>query len=183
MRLTIQDSYFILHVTSPRIWVLCGMPTSVYSPCDSAKCVDCHRYDWWFFLFTKYTHTHTQLFYGSVDFVRDNPDEPVPEETFTHSHLSWLSIVPYLLHPSTTIHSILPAQSTRLTVPLHNLSPSPLWSTSYLGTLYLILHTFLHPTIVLPSQHMPIPSQHTHTHTIVLLLFWNLSGTTRVSRY
>ena len=24
---------------------------------------------------------------------------------------------------------------------------------------------------------------HTHTHTIVLLLFWNLSGTTRVSRY
>ena len=23
----------------------------------------------------------------------------------------------------------------------------------------------------------------THTHTIVLLLFWNLSGTTRVSRY
>jgi len=26
-------------------------------------------------------------------------------------------------------------------------------------------------------------SVHTHTHTIVLLLFWNLSGTTRVSRY
>jgi len=28
-------------------------------------------------------------------------------------------------------------------------------------------------------------STHTHarTHTIVLLLFWNLSGTTRVSRY
>ena len=25
--------------------------------------------------------------------------------------------------------------------------------------------------------------QHTHTHTTVLLLFWNLSGTTRVSRY
>jgi len=24
---------------------------------------------------------------------------------------------------------------------------------------------------------------HTYTHTIVLLLFWNLSGTTRVSRY
>jgi len=29
--------------------------------------------------------THTQLFYGSLDFVRDNPVEPVPEETFTHS--------------------------------------------------------------------------------------------------
>jgi len=26
-------------------------------------------------------------------------------------------------------------------------------------------------------------AEHTHTHTTVLLLFWNLSGTTRVSRY
>jgi len=33
-------------------------------------------------------HTHTQPFYGSVDFVRDNPGEPVPEETFTHPHSS-----------------------------------------------------------------------------------------------
>jgi len=24
---------------------------------------------------------------------------------------------------------------------------------------------------------------HTHTHTTILLLFWNMSGTTRVSRY
>jgi len=29
-------------------------------------------------------HTHTQPFYGSVEFVRENPGEPVPEETFTH---------------------------------------------------------------------------------------------------
>jgi len=34
-----------------------------------------------------------------MDFVQDNPGEPVTEETFTHSHLSWSSIVPYLLHP------------------------------------------------------------------------------------
>ena len=34
---------------------------------------------------TLHTHTHTQPFYGSVEFVRDNLDEPVPEETFTHS--------------------------------------------------------------------------------------------------
>jgi len=33
------------------------------------------------------THTHTQPFYGSVEFVRDNPGEPVPEETFTHNNL------------------------------------------------------------------------------------------------
>ena len=32
-----------------------------------------------------HTHTHTQPFYGSMDFVWDNPDGPVPEETFTHS--------------------------------------------------------------------------------------------------
>jgi len=28
--------------------------------------------------------THTQPFYGSVEIVRDNTGEPVPEETFTH---------------------------------------------------------------------------------------------------
>ena len=27
---------------------------------------------------------HTQLFYSSMDFVRDNQAEPVPEETFAH---------------------------------------------------------------------------------------------------
>jgi len=69
-----------------------------------------------------FTHTHTQPFYGSMDFVRDNPDEPLPEETFTHSHLSWSSIVPYLLYPSTTIHGILPVQSTCLTVFLSTIS-------------------------------------------------------------
>jgi len=36
-------------------------------------------------------NTHTQPFYGSMEFVRDNPGEPVPEETFTHyTHLSFL---------------------------------------------------------------------------------------------
>jgi len=53
---------------------------------------------------SNFSQTHTQPFYGSMDFVCDNPGEPVPEETFTHSHLSWSSIVPYQLHPSTTIH-------------------------------------------------------------------------------
>jgi len=30
------------------------------------------------------THTYRQPFYGSLDFVQDNPGEPVPEETFTN---------------------------------------------------------------------------------------------------
>ena len=34
-----------------------------------------------------WARTHTQPFYGSPDFLRNNPGEPVPEETFTHSHL------------------------------------------------------------------------------------------------
>jgi len=61
----------------------------------------CFRFD------ITHTHTHTQLFYGSLDFVWENPGEPVSEETFTHSHLSWSSIVPYLLHPSNTIHGLI----------------------------------------------------------------------------
>jgi len=81
------------------------------------------------------TLTDTQPFYGSLDFVRDNPGEPVPEETFTHSHLSWSSVIPYLLPLSITIHSILPVQFTCLTDYFHNLSPRYLWSTSWPGTL------------------------------------------------
>jgi len=96
----------------------------------------------------RHAHKHTQPFYGSMDFVRDNPSEPVPEETFTHSHLSWSSIVPYLLHPSATIHGILPVQSTHLTVFFHNLSPCFLWlplgltpSTSYFIHFFTQSHT------------------------------------------
>jgi len=56
--------------------------------------------------------THTQPFYSSLDLILDNLGEPVPEETFTHSHLSWSSIIPYLLPLSITIHSILSVQFT-----------------------------------------------------------------------
>jgi len=31
-----------------------------------------------------HTHTHTQPFYGSLNFVWDNPGELVPEGTFCH---------------------------------------------------------------------------------------------------
>jgi len=52
----------------------------------------------------------------------------------THLHLSWSSIILYLLPPSTTIHNILPVQFMCLKVFLHNLSPSSLWCTSWSGT-------------------------------------------------
>jgi len=56
-----------------------------------------------------------------MDFVWDNLGELVPEETFTHLHLSWSSVVPYLHPPSTTMHGILPVQSTHLTIFFHNI--------------------------------------------------------------
>jgi len=68
-----------------------------------------------------HTHTHTQPLYSSLNFVWDNPGKPVPEEIFTHSHLLWSSIVPYLLRPCNTIFGILPVQSMCLTVFFHNL--------------------------------------------------------------
>ena len=53
-------------------------------------------------------------------------------------------------------HSILPVQITCLAIFLYNLSPRPLWSTSWSGALHLIFHTCLHPISVFFSQHMPI---------------------------
>jgi len=53
--------------------------------------------------------------------VWENLGEAVPEETFTHSHLSWLSIIPYLLPPSFMMHGILLVQFMCLTVFFHNL--------------------------------------------------------------
>jgi len=91
-------------------------------------------------------------------FVQDYLGEPVQEETFTHPP-SWSSSNLYQRLPPTTIHSVIPVQLMCLTIFLHNLSPSPLWSTSCSGALHLILHTFLHPISVFFSQHMPIPLQ------------------------
>ena len=77
-------------------WNRCWWPTSTdaASICDRTPLltvgVFCVQNTTWYL----YTHTHTQPFYGSVDFVRDTPGEPVPEETFTHSHSSWSSIIP-----------------------------------------------------------------------------------------
>jgi len=39
-------------------------------------------------------------------FVHDYPGEPVPEQTFTHSHLSWLSTILCRRPPSAMIYSI-----------------------------------------------------------------------------
>jgi len=92
-------------------------------------------------------HTTTTTTTVLRPFFRDYPGDPVPEETFTHSHLSWSWTILCHLSPSTVIRGILPVQFTCLTVFLHNLSASPFWSTSWSETLHFILHTFLHPII------------------------------------
>jgi len=102
------------------------------------------------------THTHTTVY---RPFVQDYPGRPVPEETFTHSHPSWWSDILYHLPPFTIIHGILLVQFTSLTVLSDNLSPGPLWSSSWPWTLNYLLHAFLHPIIFIFSQHMPIPMQ------------------------
>jgi len=62
----------------------------------------------------KHIHTHPHT-HNNFTALWDNLSEPVPE-TFTHSHLSWLSIILYLLLPSPMIHGILLDQFTCLTV-------------------------------------------------------------------
>jgi len=110
---------------------------------------------------TLHTNTLLQLFYGSRDPVQDNPGELVPEETFTHTHLWWSSIIPYLFPPSITIHGIMSVQFTCLTVFFHNLSQSFIWFTATLSlapsTSYSI--HFITYIIVFFLQHMPITSQ------------------------
>ena len=65
------------------------------------------------------------------------PGQPGWASTRRNIHPLTLIVVinhPYLLPPSTTIHGILPIQSTCFTVFFHNLSPSFLWSTSWPAT-------------------------------------------------
>ena len=93
-------------------------------------------------------------FYSSVDFVRDNPDEPLPEETFTHSQLSWSSVIPYLLHLLWSM------ASSQFNLRAWQSFPTIFeFSLIYLLAWHFIDHIFLYPIIVFFSQHMPIPLQ------------------------
>jgi len=123
------------------------------------------------------------------------------KKTYTHSHVSWSSTILYQLPPSTVIRSIiLPVQFMYLTIFLHNLSASPLWSTSWSETCHFTLLTSLHPIFIYSSSfHNTCPHHHnlfccsTEIMSSILILLppllllftalWILSGTTRVSQY
>jgi len=93
-----------------------------------------------------------------VDFVRDNPGESVPEETFTHSHSLWSSIgtLHFILH---TFSQSLP--SFRNTCPYHRnlfrcsteiMSSKPsLPLNSLLGTLSCNFTLHIHLTILISA--------------------------------
>jgi len=94
------------------------------------------------------THTHNH-FTALWNFVWDNPGEPVPEETFTHSHLSWSSIIPYLLPPSCSVY-----------VP-DSLFPL---SLSKFSLVYLLAwHSPLHTPYISSPSHCLLFAAHTHT--------------------
>jgi len=82
--------------------------------------------------------------------------EPVPEETFMHSHLSWSPTILYQLPSSTTIHSILPVQLTCFTVFLHHLSPK-----SSLVNL-LVWNPTLHTPYISSPNHSFLFATHAH---------------------
>jgi len=107
-------------------------------------------------------HIHTQPFYDSLCTL----SQTIWASRYQQKHSPMLTPIvvinhPYLLPPPNTIHGIISIQITCLVVAalFHNLSLSFLWSTSWPGLLYFILHTFLRLIILLFSQNMPIPLQ------------------------
>jgi len=97
------------------------------------------------------------------------------KKTFTHSHLSWSSTIPYQHPPPTMVDSILPVQFICLTVFFHNLSPSPLWSPLRLAFSISVSNRFLQPITVFFLQHMPIPMQLFRCSTKLMLSIPGLS--------
>ena len=73
------------------------------------------------------------------------------------------------------IYSILFVQFTCLTVFSHNLSPGPLWSSSWSGALYFILRAFLHPIIIFFLQQIPYHRSLFCCYTNVMSSIPNLS--------
>ena len=90
-----------------------------------------------------HTHTHTTV---KRPFVRDYP-------IITHS-LSTSSIYNDPWHPLCSVYEL----DSLLGQPLSR-SSLVLFLSSWPWTLNFILHAFLHPVIIIFSQHMPIPTQ------------------------
>jgi len=92
-----------------------------------------------------HTHTHTQPFNGPLSWTTQ-----VTRILIIRHPLSTSSLYYDPQHPPCSIYML---------DSLFHLSPGPLWYSPWSGTLYFILHTYLHPIIILFLQRMPILSQ------------------------
>ena len=118
----------------------------------------------------------------SWPFVWDYPCESVPEEIFTHSHLSWSSTIRYQLPPSTTIHSInlhawqvffaqLLSKSSSLSL---GQEPSTSYSIHFFTQTYQDCHLFLVSLSQLYSELFTLMS---HIHlTILITAGWSVTS-------
>ena len=76
----LQKHLIVIHYVLLVLWKMSYMPTISHQYSKGDANTACTQTGW---------AQLTQPFYGSVEFVRENPGEPVPEETFTHySHRS-----------------------------------------------------------------------------------------------
>ena len=73
------------------------------------------------------------------------------------------------------IHSILLVQFTCLTVLFHNLSPGPLWSTSWSGTLF--------STYISSPNHYLLLATHAHTTAVCFAVVPRLSSSPNFSLF
>jgi len=96
-------------------------------------------------------YTHTQPFNGLL-FGTYRVGRYQKKHSPTHTHPDHRASFIIFLHLQRSMAS-------SLTVLLDNLSPGPLWSSPWPSTFHFILHAFLHPIIIIFSQHVPIPTQ------------------------
>jgi len=111
------------------------------------------------------THTYTTILRtlnpaqskSSVDFVRDNPGEPVPEETFTHSHPPWSSNIPIcFLH-------LLRSMASSLFNPRALQSFFPQFHFKFSMVYLLAWHPPLHTPYISSPNHYLFFAAHAHT--------------------
>ena len=91
------------------------------------------------------THTHTQPFNGlcsGTTLVGRYQKKHSPTHTHPDHRTSFINFLHLLLSTASLFHF------TCLAVLFNNLSPGPLWSSSWSWTLCFILHVFLHPVII-----------------------------------
>ena len=91
--------------------------------------------------------THTQPFNGLL-FGTYLVGRYQKKHSPTHTHPDHRASFIIFLHLQRSMAS-------SLTVLLDNLSPGPLWSSPWPLTFHFILHAFLHPIIIIFSQHVP----------------------------